>query len=520
MQRKSDENGAKQHSGISGRKTGLCGIIEAESGLEGEIKMAVLSNLEPKEVFYYFEELCKIPHGSFDTKKISDYCVEFAKEQGLTWYQDETNNVIIVKEATPGYENAPAVIVQGHMDMVCEKTDECTIDFEKDGLELKVDGDHIYAEGTTLGGDDGIAVAYGLALLASKDIPHPKLEVVFTVDEEVGMLGAEAIDLSMLEGRTLINVDSEEEGIFLTSCAGGLRANLELPVSRVEEEGVAYEISLEGMTGGHSGTEIDKGHGNSNKLMSRFLYKVNQKADLMIETLEGGQKDNVIPRKTVATVLVKEEDCAALESAVKEAEKVLQQEQKVGDPNLFVKVTKKEKRQGKVLDRASKAQALMVLLTVPNGVQTMSMEVAGGVETSLNLGILQLEENALKLSFSVRSSVGTAKEFLAEKLAILIEYAGGTISYEGDYPAWEFQSESKIRDLFCRTYEEMFGKKPLVESIHAGLECGILSNKLPGLDCISLGPQMSGIHTSEEWLSVSSTERTWKLLLEVLKQWK
>lgn len=482
--------------------------------------MGVLSNLEPKEVFYYFEELCKIPHGSFNTKQISDYCVNFAKEHNLVHYQDEANNVIIVKEATPGYEGAPAVIIQGHLDMVCEKEADCPIDFEKDGLDLQIDGDHVLAKGTTLGGDDGAAVAYGLALLASTDIPHPKLEVVLTTDEEVGMLGAEAIDLSVLEGRMLINVDSEEEGIFLTSCAGGLRANMELTVSRISEEGLAYEITVEGMAGGHSGTEIDKGHGNSNKVMGRLLYTVNQKAELQIETLAGGQKDNAIPRKTTASVLVKEEDCDVFEAAVKEIEETLKKEQRIGDPNFHVTLTKKEKTEAKVLDRSSRTQVLMVLLLIPDGVQAMSMELPGLVETSLNLGVLTLEEDVLKMSSAVRSSVGTAKEFLTEKLAALMEYAGGTISIAGDYPAWEFQPESRIREVFTEAYEDMYGKKPLIQAIHAGLECGLLSNKLPGLDCISLGPDMSGVHTTEERLSISSTKRTWELLLEVLKRLK
>lgn len=482
--------------------------------------MGVLTNLEPKEVFYYFEELCKIPHGSFNTKQISDYCVGFAKDHNLVCYQDEANNIIIIKEATPGYEAAPAVILQGHLDMVCEKEADSPIDFEKDGLDLQVDGDIIYAKGTTLGGDDGAAVAYGLALLASKDIPHPKLEVVLTTDEEVGMLGAEVIDLSMLEGRTLINIDSEEEGIFLTSCAGGLRANMELPVSRTFAEGIAYEISVEGMTGGHSGTEIHKGRGNSNKLMGRLLYTVNQKAELQIEEMAGGQKDNAIPRKTTATVLVREEESAVFEAAVKEVEEILKKEQRIGDPDFCIKLIRAGKKQAMVLDRSSRTQVLTVLLLIPDGVQAMSMELLGLVETSLNLGVMMLEKETLRLSSAVRSSVGTAKAFLTEQLRALIEYAGGTLDVTGDYPAWEFQPESRIREIFEEAYEDMYGKKPSIQAIHAGLECGLLSGKLPGLDCISLGPDMSGVHTTEEKLSISSTKRTWELLLEVLKRLK
>lgn len=482
--------------------------------------MGVLSNLEPKEVFYYFEELCKIPHGSFNTKQISDYCVDFAKEHGLTYYQDEANNVIIVKDATPGYENAPAVMIQGHLDMVCEKAPDCPIDFEKDGLDIGIDGDLLYAKGTTLGGDDGIAVAYGLALLAANDLQHPKLEVLLTSDEEVGLLGAEAVDLSKVESKILINLDSEEEGIFLTSCAGGARVDMKLPVSRKMEEGIAYELSLEGMVGGHSGTEIDKGPGNSNKFMGRILYKASQKAEFSIETMEGGSKDNAIPRHTIATVLVKPEDCEAFEAAVREVEADLQNEQRVGDPDLNVKMKKIGEKQAMVLDRSSKTHALTMLVLLPNGVQAMSLELENLVETSLNLGIMKLNEDELCLTSSVRSSVESSKQFLIDRLTVLTEYAGGTISVRGNYPGWEFQAESYIRGVFCEAYEELTGEKPLIQALHAGLECGLLSAKIPGLDCISLGPDMSGVHTTEERLSISSTKKVWELLVEVLKKLK
>lgn len=482
--------------------------------------MGVLSNLEPKEVFYYFEELCKIPHGSFNTKQISDYCANFAKERGLTYYQDEANNVIIVKDATPGYENAPAIMLQGHMDMVCEKAPDCSIDFEKDGLDLGIDGDLLYAKGTTLGGDDGIAVAYGLALLAADDIAHPRLEVILTSDEEVGLLGAEAIDLSMLEGKILINLDSEEEGIFLTSCAGGARVDMTIPVSRKMEEGIAYELSLEGMVGGHSGTEIDKGPGNSNKFMGRILYTASQKAEFSIETMAGGTKDNAIPRHTTATVLVKPEDCTAFEEAVRAVEAELQNEQKVGDPDLVIKINKVGEKQAMVLDRSSKTQVLTMLVLLPNGVQAMSMSLENLVETSLNLGIMNLKEDELSLSSSVRSSVESSKQFLIEKLTVLTEYVGGSVGIRGNYPGWEFQPESYIRDVFCKAYKDLTGKEPKVEALHAGLECGLFSGKVPGLDCISLGPDMSGVHTTEERLSISSTQRVWELLVEVLKRLK
>lgn len=482
--------------------------------------MGVLSNFEPKEVFHYFEEICKIPHGSFNCGPIADYLVDFAKEHGLEHYRDEANNVIIVKEATPGYEDAPAVIIQGHTDMVCQKTPGSDFDFEKDALNLAVDGDLILAKDTTLGGDDGIAVAYGLAVLASNELEHPRVEVLLTSDEEVGLLGAEACDLSMLKGKMLINLDSEDEGIFLTSCAGGARANMDLPVSRVAKEGVAYEVTVQGLTGGHSGAEIHKGRANSSKLMGRLLFTVRNKAEFAIETLEGGQADNVIPRQTVATVIVEEADAEAFEAAVKEMEVIFQNEQSVADPDLNVKVVNLGKKEAKVLDRSSMTQALTVLTLLPDGVQAMSMQIPGLVETSLNLGIMKLEEEVLQLSSSVRSSVGSKKDYLLTQLRTLMEYVGGTMSTHGDYPAWEYVADSHLREVFAEAYKDIYGEEAKIEAIHAGLECGILSNKIEGLDCISLGPNMQGVHTTEERLSISSTERTWKLLVEALKRLK
>lgn len=482
--------------------------------------MGVLSNFEPKEVMYYFEEISKIPHGSFNCGPIADYLEGFAKEHGLECHRDAANNVIIIKEATPGYEDAPAVILQGHTDMVCQKAPGSDFDFEKDSLKLAIDGDLILAEGTTLGGDDGIAVAYGLAALASKDMEHPRLEVLLTSDEEVGLLGAEAVDLSMLKGKMLINLDSEEEGIFLTSCAGGARANMFLPVSRMAKEGIAYEVTVQGLTGGHSGAEIHKGRANSSKLLSRLLFTVRKDAEFYIETLEGGQADNVIPRQTTATVIVEEADCGAFEAAVKAMEAVFQNEQSVADPELNVKLVNLGVKEAEVLDRSSMTQALTVLTMLPDGVQAMSMQIPGLVETSLNLGILKLEKEELQISSSVRSSVGSKKEYLLAQLKTLLEYAGGTMKTHGEYPAWEYKPESHLREVFAETYRDMYGKEPQIEAIHAGLECGILSNKIEGLDCIALGPDMQGVHTTEERLSISSTERVWKLLVEVLKRLK
>ena len=482
--------------------------------------MGVLSNLEPKKVFHYFEEICKIPHGSYNTKQLSDYLVNFAKERGLTSYQDDANNVIIIKEGTPGYENAPAVILQGHIDMVCQKAPDSTHDFLTDGLDLAIDGDLVMAKGTTLGGDNGIAVAYCLALLDSDDIPHPKLEVLLTSDEEVGLLGAVAADLSMLESKMLINLDSEEEGEFLTSCAGGGRANMFLPVNRVEKEGIAYEVSIEDLTGGHSGIEITKERGNANKLMGRLLMEARKEAEFYLAEMEGGQADNAIPRSCSAVVLVDEADQVAFENVVAKMGAIFKNEQKVSDPDLNVTFTNLGYQEVEVIDRSSLTQTLMVRNMLPNGIQAWSMELEDLVETSLNLGVMKLDRDELRLSSSVRSSVGSKKAYLFDQLKLLIEYAGGTMKIHGEYPAWEYKAESHIRNVFADTYREITGKEPEIKAIHAGLECGIFCDKIEGIDCISLGPNMSGVHTTEERLSISSTERTWNLLVEVLKRLK
>ena len=280
--------------------------------------MSTLEHLYPERVFYYFKQIAAIPHGSGNTKAISDYLVKFAKEHALTWYQDEANNVVLVKEASKGYEKAPAIIIQGHMDMVCEKEKDCNLDMDKEGLRLYVDGDFLKAEGTTLGGDDGIAVAYALAILESDEISHPKLEVVITVDEEIGMLGAAVMDLSMLTGHTMLNIDSDEEGIFLTGCAGGMALNVSIPVTRVRQTGKKLSLIVTGLSGGHSGSEIDKEHGNADLLMGRLLYGIFSRSPFGILTLHGGLKDNAIPRECEAEILIPAENTQIVCEYVKE----------------------------------------------------------------------------------------------------------------------------------------------------------------------------------------------------------
>lgn len=484
--------------------------------------MNVCKDLKPQKVFRFFEEICSIPHGSRNTKQISDYCADFARERKLTCYQDENNNIIILKPGTPGYEDSEPVIIQGHMDMVCEKEADCEIDFEKDGLSLYVDGDFLRARGTTLGGDDGIAIAYAFAILDSDDLPHPPLEVVITVDEEIGMLGAESIDVSMLKGRRMLNIDSDVEGSFLISCAGGLRADCRIPVSFGETEGVQYELTLHGLLGGHSGGEIHKERANAIVVSGRILKALKDEIGICLVDLRGGLMDNAIPREVAMTLSVPEERKKALAEAVEKWNGILKREYRTSDPDITLSLREAGSGRVQALEPGSMVKVLLFLRNIPYGIQNMSTDIPGLVETSLNPGIMKLvqEESCFQVSFSVRSSVTSRKYDVTDRLIFLTEFLGGEVGISGDYPAWEYKADSDVRKLMADCYRDLYGKEPQIQAIHAGLECGILSGKLPGLDCISFGPDNFDIHTPQERLSISSTERVWNLIVEFLKRAK
>ena len=473
-----------------------------------------LAGIEPQEVFACFEKLCAIPHGSRNTKAISDYLVAFAREQGIRCIQDNLNNVILFGEGTCGMENHAPVILQGHMDMVCEKDPGCSLDMAAEGLDVTHDDTCVYAKGTTLGGDDGIAVAYAMALLMDKTIPHPPLEVIITVDEEIGMLGAAGIDLSMLRGRRMINLDSEEEGIFTVSCAGGATAVLSLPNNRHAVYGPCIRLAVDGLQGGHSGAEIHKNRANANKVMGEFLGRIQKLMPLCLTSFSGGSKDNAIPRSCQATAVAMgihleriNEVAAALQAEIRE---------KYDEPEATVQAFDVDALGGNGLSTEDTAKVVALLCAAPNGVQAYSADIPDLVQTSLNLGIAKLGER-FTATFSVRSSVNQEKQALLDKLRDLVGFYGGSYSQMGEYPAWEYRKDSALRDTMVRIYRQMFGKEPEVLAIHAGLECGLLGQKIPGLDCVSIGPQMHDIHTSREKLEIASTERTWRFLLEVLK---
>lgn len=505
--------------------------------------MGILSALEPFSVFYYFEEICGIPHGSGNTKGISDYCVNFAKEHGLKYLQDASNNVIIWKGGTAGYERSAPVMLQGHLDMVCEKEADCEIDFTEDSLELQLEDNVITARGTTLGGDDGIAVAYALAILASEDIPHPPLEVVLTVDEEIGMLGAAALDMSSLQSHIMLNLDSEEEGYLLVSCAGGITATAHLPIAwesgtqPIDDEAfmdsaqfadshinagsdkATVILTVTGLQGGHSGMEIDKGRGNACQMLGRVLCRLKKKFDFRLCSVQGGLKDNAIPREAVAKLVLSGKDIEAFQAEVEELQQICADEYQSTDPDIrLVFECTTNRTFAAVMDDDSTLRVIAMLVGLPGGIQKMSFAIDGLVQTSLNLGILKTTDSEVSASFSVRSSVESEKAELVDRMRFLMQIWHGTLSCAGEYPAWEYRQESPLRDLMVSVFQEQYGREPVVQALHAGVECGLFVGKIPDLDCVSFGPDMKDIHTPKESMDIDSVRRTWEYTLEILKR--
>lgn len=481
---------------------------------------SVLRNQEPADVFFYFEELSKIPRCSGNEQAISDYLVSFATAHHLKVIQDEALNVLIKKAGTPGYENSPGVVIQGHMDMVCEKGPGVIHDFLKDAIRLKVRDGMIYATGTTLGADNGIAVAMGLALMAAEGIPHPPLELLITTNEETGMDGAHALDPQTISGRTLINIDSEEEGILTVSCAGGCSARINIPVSW-EAPDIAMtflSITVEGLKGGHSGIEIHQGRANANKLLARLLDHLNAKITITLCSIDGGSKHNAIARNASAVIGVRKEDEALLRGQLAELEAVFQDEFKTADPDIRILLSAQGSQPKHAMAMESAHHVIQFLYLIPNGVQSMSMDIEGLVESSLNLGVIQTNEGGVEIISSLRSSVGSIKANIFHTIVSLAHLTNGNVIEESSYPEWRYNPDSKIRVLLADLYEGMFGQKPQINAIHAGLECALFDEMFDGqMDMISIGPTMVGVHTPEEHLSISSTQRTWTFLKEALK---
>lgn len=473
----------------------------------------ILAGLKPEKVFEYFEKISEIPRGSGNTDMISSYCVEFAKSKGLEYVSDELGNVIIFKPASKGKESSPPVIIQGHLDMVCEKVHGSEHDFFKDGLKLFVDGDFVRAKETTLGGDDGIAVAMALALLDDNSLCHPPLEIVLTVDEEVGMDGVVGIDTSVLSGKRMINIDSEAEGYLWASCAGGKRVDILLPYETVENAKPTYEILIDGLHGGHSGEEIHHGYANSSNLLGQLLEEMLKSVKFNVSDIVGGTMDNAITRDSSCRICTDDilavKDCAdKFLSAVKEKYKGIDE---------GIRITVMETRKDSECFTEKSTAALAGLLSsFPHGIVKMSDEIEGLVQTSLNLGILRRKDNCTEFGFAVRSSKNNERDELCDRIIALGKKFGAKSTTHGEYPAWEFKKTSDMRNVMVETFGELFGKELVVTAVHAGLECAVFSEKIKDLDCVSIGPDMRGIHSPEERLSISSTERTWRFLTEVL----
>lgn len=477
-------------------------------------------NLEPKKVFDYFEAISLIPRGSGNEKAISDYLVKFAEDRGLAVIRDQTDSVLISKPATAGMENAPGVVIQGHMDMVCVKTPDSTHDFLKDPLTLLVDGDLLTAKDTTLGADNGIAVAMGLALLDSEDIAHPHLEVLITTNEEVNMNGALHFDTSVLKGTHFINIDSEEEGVITIGCAGGLKAMLEIPYTKetLPDGHLGKELIVTGLKGGHSGAEIHTNRGNSHKLMGRFLSLLRKSMDFEVLELFGGTKDNVIPSHTICRIAFHPENQAKFDELRERMQREWSNELSVSDPKVQLLVNEFPTTGVQKINKEAAKKLVLLLNTVPNSVQTMSSKLPGLVESSLNLGVIQMLDKGILLSFATRSNVGSLKQQMNSVLQDFAEMNGLTFTKNAEYPEWEMKPESKLLEKAVRVYQELTGKEAVVCTIHAGLECGIFLSKKPEMEAISIGPDMWEVHSVNERLSISSTQRTWNYLKMLLQE--
>ncbi len=481
--------------------------------------MGILTALQPEGVFACFEEITRIPHGSGNIREISNELKHFAEERKFKCRQDEAGNVVIFVPGKHGGENASPVMLQGHMDMVCEKNADSRHDFKNDPLDLRMMDDYVFARGTTLGGDDGIALAFCLAIADDPTLTHPPLELVFTVDEEIGMLGAKALDTSDLKSRRLINLDSEDEGKILLSCAGGLTGHMRVPVKFTKKSGHKYQIIISGLKGGHSGQEIDKYHANANILLGRLFHFLRKKMYFDLVDCRGGLADNAIPRDADATVLVRQEDFAAFEAIIKEFAETIKNEYRANEDNIQIYCNSFGESEENVLVGKTMERVIFLLNTVPDGVQKMCQEpsMKGLVETSLNIGIMRLEESDFRLTASVRSSIESAKHNLSDKLRYLTETIGGSYEVAGEYPGWEYDENSELLAVSKEVFYQVYGHEPITEGIHAGLECGIFSNKIPGLEIISIGPDILNIHTPNEKLCISSVQRTWLYLTKLLE---
>lgn len=482
--------------------------------------MKNLQNIKAKLVFDYFKEISSIPRGSGNEKQISDYLKEFAEKLNLEVIQDDALNIIIKKPASKGYENAPTVIIQGHMDMVCEKNNNKVHDFTKDGLELIVKDDYIYANETTLGADDGIAVAYAMAILADDSIKHPNLEILLTTDEETGMTGAMAVSKDNIKGKILLNIDTEDEGYLLVSCAGGIRTKsiIKLEKEPLKSNVSLFEISIKGLKGGHSGCDIEKERGNANKILGRVLKGISENLSFDLIEIGGGSKNNAIPRESHAIIATNE--VCKLKESILIFNEIMKNELKVSDSLVSVNVNEYNKEPKLKISDKRKKDIINLLFLYPNGINSMSTNIDNLVESSTNLGIIKMTDDYIEFDSAVRSSTRSRLDDIVSKIELLTNLCNAQFEKNDPYPAWEYKQESKVREICKSVYKEMYGEDIKVYAIHAGVECGLFEERIGDLDMVSFGPDIIDAHTPNEHLSISSTERVYEYLLKVLENIK
>ena len=474
-----------------------------------------------KNIFKNFEAISKIPRCSGNEKQISDYLVKFAENLGLEVIQEGSLNVIIKKPASKGYENARTVILQGHMDMVCTKVEGVEFDFDKDSIELVTQGDLLRAKETTLGADNGIAVAMIMSILEDKSLNHPQVIALITTEEETGMDGVLNLDSKNISGDILINLDSEDEGTALASCAGGVKNLVELPIkwTKANNEKSFFSIKISGLLGGHSGIEIDRNRANAIKLLARLLEDLDKQLDIDLADISGGEKMNAIAKMAQATLAVAKEDENKFKDITKIWEKIFKDEFQISDPDIAIEI-KEGKKTNEIFSKPTKNSLITILRLIPNGIETMSSSIEGLVESSNNIGVLEIEDEKIIFSNAIRSSIKSLKDELNSRIDIICKLTGAQMKLIADYPEWQYKVESPIRDLMSKVYEDKYDKKLKINAIHAGLECGFLKEKLGDIDMISIGPDIRDVHTPNENLSISSTERVYEFLVEVLRQVK
>lgn len=478
-----------------------------------------ITGYEPAKLFHYFEEISAIPRESGNEKQISDYLVAFAKDHGLWVYQDEVYNVIIKKAASAGAEDKPAVMLQGHIDMVCDKLGSVEHDFTKDGIDLVVTDGVLTANGTTLGADNGIAVALMLTVLDDDSLAHPALECVFTTDEESGLVGAETLDKSQIDARTMINLDSEEEGVATVSCAGGVVVTYTRPITREHKSGSVLTLEISGLLGGHSGADIHLERGNGNLIMARIVERLMIAGEPALVSFNGGTKDNAINRECKAE-LVYAEHAAAEEGAelAREIAAKVAAELETYDPGFTCDVAIADDAEVEAINEDTALAFVRAIRLAPNGVMRRNLAADGAVDVSSNIGVVATSDDEAKILLSPRSSITSLQEEFKDRLQTLADVLGFDAKFEYEYPGWSYAEHSPVRDVFLESYRELFDTELRIESIHAGLECGLFAEALDGLDAIAVGPTLKDVHTPDESMELASSERFYALLVDVLKR--